>query len=261
MNRLSVVVLTAVLSGSLVVRAQEPISPQAHFDAGRYEDAINAIAAQTGEPSPESIFLAGRSHLHLSRPDEARAQFARLSTGVDPATAWSLVGESAIALVDANPPLAVEKATQAVALAPDRVSSQLSAWARTERGRAVGTGRGRIREGVKHRSGVCLRPLLRWSCVFEAQADRSDGDAPRIFSEARPERAGAGGGDGADAKRARPLTVRLKPDTTGAAVGRWSIKGRVRRSGRCRSTSGPRVGAVGSSAARRNRCGPARTGS
>ena len=120
MNCLPVVVLTAVLSASLAVRAQEPISPRAHFDAGRYQDTIDAIAAQPGDPSPELIFLAGRSHLHLSRPDEAKAQFARLSTGVVPATAWSLVGESAIALVDANPPSAIEKATQAVALAPDQ---------------------------------------------------------------------------------------------------------------------------------------------
>ena len=120
MHRLPLIVLIAVLSASLVTRAQEPISPKAHFDAGRYQDAINAVAAQTGDSSPESIFLAGRSHLHLSRPDEARTQFARLSSGVDPATAWSLVGESAVALVDANAPLAVEKATQAVALAPDQ---------------------------------------------------------------------------------------------------------------------------------------------
>ena len=69
MNRLPVVVLTAVLGACLVVRAQEPISPRAHFDAGRYQDAINAIAAQTG---------------------------------------------------DANPQLAIAKATQAVALAPDQ---------------------------------------------------------------------------------------------------------------------------------------------
>jgi tetratricopeptide (TPR) repeat protein len=120
MNRLPVVVLMALLGPSLAVRAQEPISPQAHFDAGRYDEALSAIAAQTGDPSPELIFLAGRSHLHANRPNDARAQFARLSSGVDPATAWSLVGESAIALIDANPPLAIEKATQAVALAPDQ---------------------------------------------------------------------------------------------------------------------------------------------
>src|SRR6187551_3181798 len=120
MNRLPVAVLLAVLTASAVVRAQDPLSPQAHFDAGRYQAAIDGIAAQAGDPSPELIFLAGRSHLHLSRPDDARAQFARLSTGVDPATAWSLVGESAIALIEANPRLAIEKATQAVALAPDQ---------------------------------------------------------------------------------------------------------------------------------------------
>ena len=118
MNPVIVVALTAVLSAPVVVGAQEPASPQAHFDAGRYEDAINAIAAQP-ESAPESIYLAGRSHLHLNRSQEAREQFARLSTGVDPATPWSLVGESAMALIDGNPPLAVEKATQAVALAPD----------------------------------------------------------------------------------------------------------------------------------------------
>jgi tetratricopeptide (TPR) repeat protein len=118
MNRLNTVVLLAVLHASLIVRAQDP-SPQAHFDAGRYEDAITAIAAQSN-PSPELIFLAGRSHIHLNRANEARVQFTRLSSGVEPATAWSLVGESAVALIDANNPLAIEKATQAVSLAPDQ---------------------------------------------------------------------------------------------------------------------------------------------
>lgn len=117
MNRLPAVVLLTVLNAT-VMRAQDP-SPQAHFDAGRYQDAINAIAAQTDQ-SPELIFLAGRSHIHLGRTDEARAQFARLSSGIDPATAWSLVGESANALLDGNNPLAIDKATQAVALAPDQ---------------------------------------------------------------------------------------------------------------------------------------------
>ena len=54
MNRLPVVVLTAVLSASLRrACAGNAISPQAHFDAGRYQDAINAIAAQPGDPSPD----------------------------------------------------------------------------------------------------------------------------------------------------------------------------------------------------------------
>jgi tetratricopeptide (TPR) repeat protein len=112
--------MVALLGLSAIVRAQEPPSPRTLFEAGRYEDAINAIAAQGGEPAPESVFLAGRSYLHLNRQDDARAQFAKLSAGVDPPTPWSLVADSAIALIDANPPLAVEKAAQAVAAAPDQ---------------------------------------------------------------------------------------------------------------------------------------------
>jgi tetratricopeptide (TPR) repeat protein len=112
--------LIVVLVSATVALGQEPPpSPQALFDAGRYEDAANAIAAQP-EPPPETIFLAGRSYLHLSRMDDARAQFTRLGVGADPATPWSRVGESAIALIDGNAPLAVEKATQAVGLSPDQ---------------------------------------------------------------------------------------------------------------------------------------------
>ena len=112
-----VVTLAAILGTAVLVRAQD--SPQVHFDAGRYQDAVNAITAQP-EPPPDAIYLAGRSFVHLSRPDDAKAQFSRLSAGVDPPTPWSLVGESAAALVDANPGLAVEKASQAVALSPDQ---------------------------------------------------------------------------------------------------------------------------------------------
>ena len=119
MKSFMTVALAAVLSTALLVRAQEPVSPQIHFDAGRYDDAVNAITAQP-EPSPDAIYLAGRSYVHLSRPDDARAQFSRLSAGVDPPTPWSLVGESALALVDSNAGLAVEKASQAVAMSPDQ---------------------------------------------------------------------------------------------------------------------------------------------
>jgi hypothetical protein len=113
------------------VRSQEPVSPQNHFDAGRYEDAANAITAQP-EPAPDAIYLAGRSYLHLNRPDDARAQFGRLSAGVDPPTPWSLVGDPALALIDANPGLAIEKASQ-VGLSPISFI-QLPARAGTQRG-------------------------------------------------------------------------------------------------------------------------------
>jgi tetratricopeptide (TPR) repeat protein len=119
MRSLAVSALIVAFASPSVVRGQDPPSPQALFDAGRHEDAVNAIAAQP-EPPPETIFLAGRSYIHLNRMDEARAQFTRLGVGADPATPWSLVGESAIALTESNAALAVEKATHAVALSPDQ---------------------------------------------------------------------------------------------------------------------------------------------
>ena len=97
-------------------QAQEPVTPEAHFAAGRYAEAINA--AQQNATAPEMIFLTGRSYLRLNRPDDARMHFTKLSAGVEVPTAWSLVGESANALIDANTALAIEKAGHAVALAP-----------------------------------------------------------------------------------------------------------------------------------------------
>jgi tetratricopeptide (TPR) repeat protein len=115
----ALLVLIALLAFPVVILGQDPVSPQAHFDAGRYEEAANAINAQPDAP-PEAIFLAGRSYVHLNRNDEARAQFTRLGIGADPPTPWSRIGESAVALIESNPPLAVERATQAVALSPDQ---------------------------------------------------------------------------------------------------------------------------------------------
>ena len=108
--------LAGVVSAAHAARGQEPVTPEAYFDGGRYAEAITA--AQQNATAPEMIFLTGRSYLRLNRPDDARMQFAQLSAGVAEPTAWSLVGESANALIDANTALAIEKASQAVTLAP-----------------------------------------------------------------------------------------------------------------------------------------------
>ena len=107
--------LAGVVSAAQAAQAQEPVTPEAHFAAGRYAEAINA--AQQNETAPEMVFLTGRSYLRINRPHDARVQFAKLSAGVVP-TAWSMVGESANALIDNNTALAIEKASHGVALAP-----------------------------------------------------------------------------------------------------------------------------------------------
>jgi tetratricopeptide (TPR) repeat protein len=119
------IVAVLAIAGAAGLRGQEPANPQSAnpqtlFDAGKYEEAISAITAKEGEPAPESIYLAGQSYLRLNRRDDARAQFAKLAAGVDPPTAWSLVGESATALADGNHPVAVEKASRAAEMAPDQ---------------------------------------------------------------------------------------------------------------------------------------------
>jgi tetratricopeptide (TPR) repeat protein len=110
--------ILAMLSAPVVLAGQAPPNPQNLYEAGSHEQVVNAIASQGDQVSPASIYLAGQSFLRLNRRDEARGQFAKLSGGGDPT--WSLVGESATALLDGNNALAIEKARQAVAMAPDQ---------------------------------------------------------------------------------------------------------------------------------------------
>ena len=115
---MKVFLILAVLSAPAVLSGQAPPNPQNLYEAGSHEAVVNAIASQGDQVSPASIYLAGQSFLRLNRRDEARAQFAKLSSAGDPT--WSLVGESATALLDGNNALAIEKANQAVAMAPDQ---------------------------------------------------------------------------------------------------------------------------------------------
>ncbi len=111
--------LAAMLSLSVGLAAQDPPNPRALFDAGHYQQVIDAIGSQPDRPA-DLTYLLGHSYLRLNLRDEARQAFSSLSAGVAPdaPTPWSLVGESAAALVDLNNGLAVEKAAKAVEIAP-----------------------------------------------------------------------------------------------------------------------------------------------
>lgn len=110
--------MLAILSAPAALHGQAPPSPQNLYEAGSYEQAVSAIASQGEQVPPASSYLAGQSFLRLNRQDEARGRFATLVRGGDPT--WTLVGESAMALLDGNRDLAIQKAAQAVALAPDQ---------------------------------------------------------------------------------------------------------------------------------------------
>ena len=108
-----------MFAARVVIAGQEPPSLQALFEAGAFEEVVKADPAMVPSTSSEASYIRAQSFIRLNRLDEARAEFGKLaSTGPDP-TPWSLVGESASAVLDANHALAVDKANQALALAPD----------------------------------------------------------------------------------------------------------------------------------------------
>ena len=200
-------VMLAALSVSLASNVQEPPDPKSLYEAGQYKQAINAVASQGDQPSREATYLAGQSHLRLNQPDGARAQFARLSTGVsaEKPTAWSLVGQSATAVDRRQHPT---RHRERQAGRPDgarAAPSELPARPGIQRGRTMGTCGGGLREVHDDRSGVRLRPLLRRTRVLENQASQPDGDTPRVLLEARARCPGAV--SGGDAHETGPLNL------------------------------------------------------
>ena len=116
---LAVSVLLGPNRGLLVAagnQQREAKSPQALFEAGRFEQAVNALRERPDSASPDATYLAGLSLMRLQRQDEAKAEFAKLSADEKPSepTSWQLVGQSATALIDGNTQGAIDTAKQAV---------------------------------------------------------------------------------------------------------------------------------------------------
>lgn len=124
LNLIATAALTALVLGptASALSGEEQSDPKKLFEAGQWDQAITAITAQGEQPSPESSYLAGQSYLRMDQADGARAQFAKLTAGVpdDSPTAWSLVGQSAAALLDGNTQLGIEHAQRAADMASDQ---------------------------------------------------------------------------------------------------------------------------------------------
>lgn len=95
--------------------------PQRLFEAGQYDQALQAIAQarERGEAGgPQDAFLAAHIQLRRTQNEDAKGDFRRLVESDD--DTWRLVGHSSIALVDQNLDAALETATQAVAQITER---------------------------------------------------------------------------------------------------------------------------------------------
>jgi len=115
--RISLLTALAFTAGVL---AQAPFAtPKLMFEAGQHEQVVQAVASvrQQGHADPADTYLAAQSFVKLGHPDQAKSELARLR---DVKTdGWALVGQSSMALIDADIEQAAQAADQAVAAAPD----------------------------------------------------------------------------------------------------------------------------------------------
>jgi tetratricopeptide (TPR) repeat protein len=154
------VLAAACLAGAAA--AQAP-TPQQLFEAGQYDQAIQAIdaaRAQGGAGGPADAFLAAHIRLRQNQNDPAKAEFAKLVASPDPI--WRQTGESSTALVDGNVDRALELANAAVTAVNDRAAQVAATGAPADPGE---TSRGFY---AVYQQGLVLARREDWAGAFNA---------------------------------------------------------------------------------------------
>ena len=105
---LASVFLVSPLTASSAKADQQSV--QRPFEAGRYEEALEA--ANENRDDPASTFMAGQAAIKMDRSDRAREEFSRLESNGD--RTWRAVGRSALALLDNNADQAMNAANEAI---------------------------------------------------------------------------------------------------------------------------------------------------
>jgi tetratricopeptide (TPR) repeat protein len=116
MRQFGLLLAIAVLSSPSLA---QPPAPRTLFEAGQYEQALEAVAQQRqlGAANPADTYLAVQSLVKLGRADQAKAELAQLEAAGD--EIWKLIARSASALIDGNVGPALDAANQAAAAAPE----------------------------------------------------------------------------------------------------------------------------------------------
>lgn len=123
MRRFGMVFGALVACAGLVGAEEQASSARSMLEAGKYQEAVEAVASRGDEAAPQEIYVAGQSLNRLDRHGEARDMFRRLDAG-DEENAWTFIGRSAIAAIDGQRDAALEAATRAATLAPDQFHTQ-----------------------------------------------------------------------------------------------------------------------------------------
>ena len=95
--------------------AQDPGEIQRLFEAGRYQQIVDASSADS---PPEVLYLRAQSLQRLGAMDQAAQAFGQLSTRPE-GDPWHFVGLSGRQLVEGNADASVASARQAVAMASE----------------------------------------------------------------------------------------------------------------------------------------------
>ena len=115
----TLILAAATLVSLEIGLAQERASAQQLFEAGRYREALQAIAGQreAGTAGAAEGYLAVQIFLKLDQHDNAKSELSRFTDHAEPV--WKAIGESARALTVKDENGALKAAERAVAMAPN----------------------------------------------------------------------------------------------------------------------------------------------
>ena len=113
MTKLFAAVLLALLPAA--AHAQDPAHVQKLFEAGQYQEIVEATGA---EAPPPVLYIAGQSHQKLGDNGQAVEMYRRLAE-LPEGDPWRFIGASARQLVEDQIDAAFESAQQAVAAADE----------------------------------------------------------------------------------------------------------------------------------------------
>jgi tetratricopeptide (TPR) repeat protein len=112
MTRQTIVLAVALIAALPPAASAQALNEvRAMFDAGQYQQAIDAAAASQ---DPRLMFLVAQSQQKLRHPDQAKASYEKLAARPD-GDPWDAIGKSAVALLSSNAAGAAQEADQAVA--------------------------------------------------------------------------------------------------------------------------------------------------
>jgi tetratricopeptide (TPR) repeat protein len=112
--RTALVLFTAVVLVTPAL-AQDPSAVRRLFEAGRYEQVVQAVGA---DADPALMMAAATSHQKLGAMEQANEIYRRLAArpAADP---WHFIGQSASELLEGQPDMAIASAERAVELGGD----------------------------------------------------------------------------------------------------------------------------------------------